>query len=110
MSIDSVGMSPIPACSWHRAEYSPVYGSRIGEVVVELTSGKARRPGVNRGKWSCVALRQMLSAEKPQQRSVLSRDCHRYYSLSDWSELAFPLFERSSSENRIFSEELRLEV
>ena len=63
-------------------------------MVVELTSGKARRPGVKRGKWSCVALRQRPSAEKPQQRSVLSRDCHRYHSLSDWSELAVPLVER----------------
>ena len=29
-----------------------------------------------------------------------SRECHRYHSLSDWSELAFSLSERSSSENR----------
>ena len=29
-----------------------------------------------------------------------SRECHRYHSLLDWSELAFLLSERSSSENR----------
>ena len=29
-----------------------------------------------------------------------SRECHRYHLLSDWSELAFLLTERSSSENR----------
>ena len=51
MSIDSVGMSIIPGCSWRRAEYSPGYRSRIGAVVVELTSVGARRPGVKRGRW-----------------------------------------------------------
>ena len=30
-----------------------------------------------------------------------ARDCHRYHSLSEWSELAFSLSERSSSENRL---------
>ena len=55
MSIDSVGMSLIPACSWHRAENSPGDRSRIGAVVVELTSLVARRLGVKRGKWSRVA-------------------------------------------------------
>ena len=42
-------MSLIPACSWRRAEYAPGYRSRIGGVVVELTSGEGRRPGVKRG-------------------------------------------------------------
>ena len=55
MSIDSVGMSLIPACSWRRAEYSLKNRTRISKVVVELTSGEARRPDVKRGKWSCVA-------------------------------------------------------
>ena len=35
-----------------------------------------------------------------------SRECHRYHSLSDWSELAFLLSERSSSENRTSSTDL----
>ena len=49
---------------------------------------------------SGVASSQRLSAKKPQQTVQSSRDCHRYHSLSDWSELAFLLSERSSSENR----------
>ena len=57
-----------------------------------------------------VASSQRLSAEKLQQKSVLSRDSHRYHLLSHWIELAFSLSERSSSENRIFSEDLRLVV
>ena len=50
MRIDSIEMSLIPACSWRRAEYSPVHRSRIREVVVELTCGEARGLGVKRGK------------------------------------------------------------
>ena len=34
------------------------------------------------------------------KRSLIPRECHRYHLLSDWSELAFSLSERSSSENR----------
>ena len=50
MSIDSVGMSLIPACSGPRARYSLGYRSRIGQVVVELTFGEARRLAVMKGK------------------------------------------------------------
>ena len=50
MSIDTVGMILILACSWRRAQYSLGYRSRIGAVVVELTSVQARRLGVKRGK------------------------------------------------------------
>ena len=32
-----------------------------------------------------------------------NRECHRYHLLSDWSELAYSLSERSSSENRTLS-------
>ena len=101
MSIESVEISLIPPCSWHRAEEPPKNGSRIGAVVVELTPGESWKPGVNwkRGK-SGVALRQGQSAEKPQQTLLSSRDCHSYHSLSDLSELAFSLCERSSSEKR----------
>jgi len=66
---------------------------------VELTAGEAWKPGVKRGKCGVVS-RQRLSAEKPQQTLLSCRDCHSYHSLSDWSELAFPLSERLSSENR----------
>ena len=68
-------------------------------MVVELTAGQVWRPDVKRGK-SGVASRQRLSAEKLQQTPLSIRDCHSYHLLSDWSELAFSLFERSSSENR----------
>ena len=68
-------------------------------MVVELTAGEAWRPDVKRGKCG-VASRQRLSAEKPKQTLLSSRDCHSYHSLSDWSELAFSLSGRSSSENR----------
>ena len=46
-------------------------------------------------------VKKLLSAEKPQQTLLSSRDCHSYYLYSDWSELAFSLSERSSSENRL---------
>ena len=70
-------------------------------MVGELTSGEPRIPGVNLERGKCgVASRQRLSAEKPQQTLLSSRECHRYHSLSDWSELVFSLSERSSSENR----------
>jgi len=55
----------------------------------------------------------MLSGEGKESSQVASkakcqetittpscRDCHSYHSLSDWSELAFSLSKRSSSENR----------
>ena len=68
MSIDSVGMILIPACSWRQAEYPPGKRSRIGEVVVELPCGEAWKPGVNleKNKFG-VASRQRLSTEKTQQ-------------------------------------------
>ena len=66
---------------------------------MELTCKEAWKQGVKRGK-SGVASRQRLSAEKPQQTLLSSKDCHSYHSLSDLSELAFWLPERSSSENR----------
>ena len=90
MNIDSVEMGLIPGCSWHRAVYSPSYRSRIGTVVVELTSVVARRLGVKRGKWSRVASK----AKCRETTTECARDCHRYHSLSEWSKLAFPLFER----------------
>ena len=67
--------------------------------MVELTSGEAGKPGMKRGKCGVVS-HQRISAEKAQQSLLSSRDCHSYYSLSDWGELAFLLSERSSSENR----------
>ena len=55
----------------------------------------------------------MLSGEGKERSRVASKakcretttmkfasDCPRYHSLLDWSELAFSLSERSSSENR----------
>ena len=68
-------------------------------MVVELTAGEAWGPDVKKGKCGVVSP-QWLSAEKPQQTLLSSRDYHSYHSLSDWSELAFSLSERSSSENR----------
>ena len=60
-------------------------------MVVKLTSVVSRRPGVKKGKLSCFA-----SKAKCQETTTkkCARDCHRYHSLSEWSELAFPLFER----------------
>ena len=68
-------------------------------MVVELTAGEAWGPDLKRGECG-VASHQRLSAEKPQQTLLTSRDSQSYHSLSDWSELAFSLSERSSSENR----------
>ena len=82
MSIDCVGMGLIPGSSWHRAEYSPGYRSRIGAVVVELTSVEARRPGIKRGKWSHVASKANCRETTTKK---CARDCHRYHSLSDCS-------------------------
>ena len=74
MNIDSVGISLIPACSWCRAasEYSPGYRSRMGAVVVELTSVEARRPGVKRRKWSRVV-------SKAKCRETITKKCPRDY-------------------------------
>ena len=80
MSIDSIEMSLIPACSWRRAKYSLGYGSRIGAVVVELTSVEARRPGVKRGKWSRVASKAKCRETTTKK---CASDCYRYHSLSD---------------------------
>ena len=71
MSIDSIGMSRIPACSWGRAEYSLEYRSRFGEVVVELTSGEARILGVKRGKLS-----RIVSKAKCQETTT--KRCAKY--------------------------------
>jgi len=45
---------------------------------------------------------RVVSKAKCQETTTTpsSRDCHSYHSVADWSELAFSLSERSSSENR----------
>ena len=82
MNIHSVEMSLILACSWRQAEKPPETRSRIGAVGGKLTSGEAWKPDVNLKKKSCgVVLRQRLSAEKPQQTLLSSRDCYSDSSL-----------------------------
>jgi len=51
-----------------------------------------------------VASSLRISAEKPPG----PRECYGYHSLSDWSELAFSLVQRSFSENGTLSASLTL--
>jgi len=65
-------------------------------VVVKLTSGEGRRLGVKRGK--CCVTSKAKYRDTTTMKCV-SRDCHNYHLLPDWSGLTFSLFERLSSEN-----------
>jgi len=57
---------------------------------VRMLSGEGKESG-------CVASKAKY---RKTTTTPSSRDCHSYHSLSDWSQLAFSLSEKSSSENK----------
>jgi len=111
MNNSPLGMNLIPLDSWHRAQECPCIGFRIDCVaVVECCS-------CGPGEWMLtrsvtVVMTRMcrvtsglrISAEKPPG----PRECYGYHSLSDWSQLAFSLIQRSCSENGTLSASVTL--
>ena len=102
-------MNLIPLDSCCRAQEPPCVRFRIdGVAVVECGSCGPREwmltQSVVMTRMCRVTSGLRISAEKPPG----PRECYGYHSLSDWSQLAFSLIQRSCSENGTLSASVTL--